>query len=139
MRLNFSNCFLKQIRIKTLVIHIGAPKCGSSSIQNFFVSHPRCSKSKTEFHLLSLEELDALKNSNQEKINQFEEVLNTLLKENSTIIISHEALFAQQMQSKTFLKLQKIKLSKQLLLITFETKEKLSNLPIISGSLEIRK
>jgi len=78
--------------MKSLIIHVGPPKCGSTSIQRFFGMHENPCIEKTKFVPLTGKILEVLSQDeveNSDFINLFE----GSLKESDCLIVSHEALF----------------------------------------------
>lgn len=80
-----------------LVIHIGPPKCGSSTIQNFCLKKPF--KGKVAYRFippdLYLAEIESA------RFEHFIRKLKSDLKRNDAVIISHESLFMQRVFLKT--------------------------------------
>ncbi len=79
----------------TLILHIGPPKCGSSSIQTFFANQKSPCFQNTNYKMLnpkSISELNHIK-SDQEILDVFSQRLSKWLSECDNLIISHEYLF----------------------------------------------
>lgn len=82
--------------MKTLIIHIGAPKCGSSSIQDFFRDNKNCCTQNIKFVKLTLEEVNELNKEGKVKSESFTEIFSNYLNSCDTLILSQESLFDQK-------------------------------------------
>lgn len=78
-----------------LILHIGPGKCGSSSIQDFFLKHKNLCNEKVFFTFLNSKKIDEinLDEPTKECSKYFNQLIKTSIKMNSTIILSHEFLF----------------------------------------------
>lgn len=80
--------------MKTLIIHIGAPKCGSSSIQEFFQTYENPCTSAIKFVMLKSKMISSLNSSNESDNLDFIKFLEKInIKKNDSLILSHEELF----------------------------------------------
>lgn len=82
--------------MSVLVIHVGPPKCGSSSIQSFLKKKPF--NEKVKFRRITIKIINSFSDSGngQDKIyKSFIRCLQKDLSRNETVIISHEYLFGQ--------------------------------------------
>lgn len=79
--------------MKTLIIHIGAPKCESSSIQDFFLTNKSPSVEQIKFIKLCQQELDKIKTGNELINNYLTNIINDKLKLTNFLILSSESLF----------------------------------------------
>lgn len=82
--------------MKKLIIHLGPGKCGSSSIQSFFMSHKRPCVEKLNFTQLEPVIIDELNQEivDVETITNFSKFLKKNLRSCKTLILSHEYLFS---------------------------------------------
>ena len=80
-------------KMKTLIIHIGAPKCGSTSIQDFFETYKNPCTQKTRFVKLNLQMIESLNFKSNIDNTDFINMLNKNLALNDSLILSHELLF----------------------------------------------
>jgi hypothetical protein len=78
-----------------LVIHIGAPKCGSSSIQNFFETQRRPCIEKTHYVMLDPVQVSQLnlKTPLESSVTAITKLLTSNINKCDVLILSHEFLF----------------------------------------------
>lgn len=81
--------------MSNLVIHVGPPKCGSSSIQHFFKSRKRPCVQKTRFIMLDPIQISKLNHEIPEEsaVTAFTRLLSNNLNGCDVLILSHEFLF----------------------------------------------
>lgn len=81
--------------MKKLILHVGPGKCGSSSIQHFFMNHKNPCVDQTKFILLNPNEISAIDqiDPSEDSINHFNKLLKNNTKQNNILILSHEYLF----------------------------------------------
>lgn len=81
--------------MKKLILHIGAPKCGSTSIQNFFLQNAKPCIEKIRFELLNEEEVRSLNaiESDMSLLKELNRKLRNSLKSTDVLIWSHEHFF----------------------------------------------
>jgi hypothetical protein len=79
--------------MRKLIIHIGPPKCGSSTIQTFLKQKPFVEKVK--FKTITAKTINSFKehNTTSESFNKFIKQTKKDLRNYNTVIISHEYLF----------------------------------------------
>lgn len=81
--------------MKTLIIHLGAPKCGSSSIQEFFKTYKRPCTQKLRFVMLNSTTINRLKSTSKVDNDDFIILLDKSFEQNDFLILSQEALFLE--------------------------------------------
>ncbi len=84
---------IKFFNMSRLIIHIGPPKCGSSTIQSFLKQKPF--KEKVKFRVVTAKTINSFVkyNANSDRFNDLVKHLNTDLKRYDAVAISHEYLF----------------------------------------------
>lgn len=78
-----------------LILHVGPGKCGSSSIQNFFMKHKNTCIEKINFVFLDPKEIAKINSAEPSKdsANYFTQLIKSSIERNSVIILSHEIFF----------------------------------------------
>ncbi|PHR74621.1 MAG: hypothetical protein COA67_00670 [Lutibacter sp.] len=98
--------------MKTLIIHVGAPKCGSTSIQDFFKTYKNPCTQKTGFIFPSLQMIESLNSKKKIDHKGFIDLLDKSLKLNDSLILSHELFFLLPNVIETICSLSSSKVSK---------------------------
>ncbi len=85
----------KEIKVNKLILHVGPGKCGSSSIQNFFLQHKNTCIEKINFVFLDPKEIAKINSAEPSKdsANYFTQLIKSSIERNSVIILSHEIFF----------------------------------------------
>jgi hypothetical protein len=85
-----------------LVVHVGPGKCGSSTIQDFFINQENPCCEKLKFIFLDAKEIVKLSESNpsEDAINYFSSLISTATTINEVTILSHEFLFSKSLAIK---------------------------------------
>ncbi|MFH4964307.1 hypothetical protein V8G69_04825 [Gaetbulibacter sp. M235] len=107
--------------MKTLIIHVGPPKCGSSSIQQFFETYKNPCAQKTRFVMLNPQMINSLNSNNKIDNTDFINLLDKNLENNDSLILSHESLFIKPYAIKNICSLSSNKVSK-IIIIGFSRK-----------------
>lgn len=81
------------MKTKKLIFHVGPPKCGSTSIQDFFKINKKPCKQRVKFIMLPVQLIKDLNFDEPIGTQNFIKLFNESIKENDVIILSHEILF----------------------------------------------
>ncbi len=79
--------------MRKVILHIGPPKHGSSSIQQFFETHGNKLTNQVRYHFLSPNFVEELEADSERSIKKIKRILNSSHRHTSSIIFSQEHLY----------------------------------------------
>src|SRR6476646_7472146 len=81
--------------MKKLILHVGPPKCGSSTIQHFFSNQPKPCAEKIRFQILQPRLINDLNQASPsaDSWRHLDDIFSASMSEEEILILSHEFLF----------------------------------------------